>query len=380
MKLNNDKYNYKFNLKPLPEELNIMHIFDGTKDSYPTTFLRNQSNKILLELYTKYNKTNDLNQHNINYKNKIKIVIYTPPISDLCGGVMVMHNLCKTLINLQLDNIIVLIYAYDHKKYKNNFCNNFFNPLLMDDNTIVIYPENIFGNPLGAKHCVRWILLDLGIEMPSNFYTTWNKNDLVYHWEPSLLKNSKQLVNIWINPEIKNFNTNSRNLNCYALKKMQWIPNRLHKNLTIFHDKDAVSVDSASSTSEIVNIFNKSKLFYCYDPNTFFTIMAPLCGAATVLHPIDGVSKEEYFKSRILYHQKTNFCYDAGIAYGDDQEQINHALISVSSAKDQFDHLTTLYQDTVKDFVNDAIKKINGDKLQNTTDNIYYANRIKNFI
>lgn len=339
-------------------------------------FLRNQSYQTLIKLYQEYNKkyNNSYNQIDSNYANKIKIVIYAPPIHDECGGIMVLYNLLQTINSINNDNIIGLVYSYDHKTYQNNFCNLFFNPFWMDDKTIVIYPETITGNPLGAKHVVRWILLDLGLEVSSYHYKNWNKNDIVYHWEPSNLKNTKQLVNIWINPLIKNYQLNIRSINCYSFKKMQWIPQTLNTiKLESYHKTEDINIDKIS-TKEAINIFNKSKLFYCYDPNTFFSIMAPLCGCVTVLHPLNHLTKSQYFNSRILCH-KSGFCYDAGIAYGNSQEEISIALSSINDAKDQFDYLIELYKDTVNDFLSDIEHMVDDGVIpNNTVRNIYYSN------
>ncbi len=343
--------------------------------NYNVSFLRNQSHQTLINLYKQYH------QHNFNdnpikidqsYYNKIKIVIYTPPLNDLCGGIMVLYSLIQKINNIN-DNIIGLIYAYDHKEYPNNFCNNFFNPFWMDDNTVVIYPETITGNPLNAKYVIRWILLDLGLEVSHDHYINWNKDDIVYHWEPSFLKNTKQLVNIWINPIIKNYQQQERNINCYAFKKMQWIPQTLNQTeIQYYHTTQDTNLDKVS-VAEAVDVFNRSKLFYCYDPNTFFSIMAPLCGCVTVLHPLNNLTKKEYFRSRILCHPD-GFCYDAGIAYGNSPDQIRMAIESVNEAQDQFDYLCELYKNTENILIKDITNMVNNKIFPiNTVKNIYYS-------
>ena len=52
----------------------------------------------------------------------------------------------------------------------------------VDDNTIVIYPEVIEGNPLNAPHVIRWILAEVGINVNNNIINSWGKNDLVYYF------------------------------------------------------------------------------------------------------------------------------------------------------------------------------------------------------
>lgn len=338
-----------------------------------TKFYRTQDNKTLLDLFQKNNQLEKkdfiLSQ---DYVNSIKIVIYTPPLDIACGGIMVLHNLAKTINNFRSDNIKVYLYSYDHKRYSNDFCNNFINPFLIDDNTIVIYPENIVGNPLNAKHVVGWILLDLGYEAPKDFYKyAWSPTDIVYNWEPSFLTNSKRLVNIWTNPIIKNQQIKKRDNNCYAFKKMQWIPKTLNnRKIENYHNDKDINIDK-TSISEAVDIFNNSELFYCYDPNTFFSVMAPLCGCVTVLHPSNDLTKQEYIRSRILGHP-SGFAYDAGIAYSNDPSEIEKAKETVAESWNQYYTLCHLYQSTVSDFIKDMLDKINNKELTNTVKNLYY--------
>lgn len=337
-------------------------------------FLRSQNHKTLMYIYEQNIKNHIIPISVIDSKpstNKLKIVLYMPPPSVDCGGIMVMHNLAKSIINLNNSNIEVYIYYYDHRVYNNEFCNNFFNPFNMDDNTLVIYPETIIGNPLNAKYVARWILLELGLDVGADQYKNWNPNDIVYHWEPSQLKNTKQLVDIWINPIITRYNYNKRYNTCYGIKKMQWIPQALHpKGLTKYHDNSTINID-IMSIDGVIKTFNESIAFYCYDPNTFYSVMAPLCGCITVLHPLHNIDKKNFFKSRILYHKDTNFYFDSGIAYGNSKSEIKNAFKTVDSATEKFIHLVELYRDTVRNFVEDSIKLVSGEQLNNTVDTIY---------
>ena len=351
----------------------------ATSIQYDTVFYRMQSHSNLMNLYRQNNKI-EKTQFIVDqlYKDSIKIVVYTPPIDIKCGGIMVLHNFAKTINDFEYTNFKAYLYSYDHKTYVNDFCNNFYNPFLIDDKTIVIYPETIVGNPLGAKHVIRWILLDLGYEVPKNFYKyAWSPTDIVYHWEPSTIPNSRQLVNIWSNPSIKlTNNSKNRYKKCYAYKKNNDIPTAFHKKILKYHNDNDINIDKLS-IEQSIEIFNQCDRFYCYDPNTFFSIMAPLCGCATVLHPLDGVSRSMYFSSRITCHKTSGFCYDAGIAYGNDPEEINKAKQTVDQAWKQYNTLCNLYRSTGSDFVQDMVNMINGKQLPNTVQNLYYDNEVR---
>lgn len=332
----------------------------------------NQSNRYLKNKYKEHFPLDSDTISDKNYADTIKIVIYSPPVNDKCGGIMVLHHLCETINNLQYKNIKSYIYYYDHLKHTNNFCNNFFNPFLVDNNTIVIYPEIIVGNPLNAKHVIRWILLDIGIETQMNTVKSWQKSDIVYHWEPSKLNYSKQFVNIWHNPIVKPYSSQyNRKYNCYAYKKILHLPDgRLHKNsIKPYHKINDISVDNKNMI-ETMKIFYQSNIFYCYDPNSFLAILAPLCGCLSIIYPASGVSKENFYKARMIH--KNGFYLDSGIAYGDDPEEVERAKDSLPNIYKDFEYLKNLYKNDVKNFIEDLQQLIkNPSSLTNTVKNIY---------
>lgn len=84
-----------------------------------------------------------------------------------------MHYLAKVINDLNNPKFKAKLFIYNNLKYDNIFCNDFATIDELDDNTIVIYPETITGNPLNCKNVVRWILLELGIEMPLDHYINW---------------------------------------------------------------------------------------------------------------------------------------------------------------------------------------------------------------
>lgn len=381
-----------FNINPLPQQsyaIRAYHPSNGKQydpENKPKSKHANidpnrfQTNPMVLSRYRIANKIKKtLFIPDAKYSASIKVVIYTPPLSEVCGGIMVLHNLAKSIEQMFGENIKAYLFYYDCKVYNNNFCNNFFNPFLIDDKTIVVYPETISGNPLNAKHVVRWVLLDLGYEMSKNWYkSAWHKKDIVYHWEPSNLEYSKQLVNIWINPVVQqNKSIQNRHKKCYAFKKINFLPKAFHSKIHTYHNKNDINIDEIEDIKDTVKVFNECDTFYCYDPNTFFSIMAPLCGCKTVLHPVEGIDKKTYLNSRITGHP-SGFCYDAGIAYGNEKSELERASITLPQAQQQFDKLTKLYHSTVVDFVDDMVSMINGKTLDNTVENIYYRNEQKN--
>jgi hypothetical protein len=231
--------------------------------------------------------------NNYLINNKIKIIIYTRPFDIICGGIVALHNLAKCINESNNSEFYAKLFIYNNIKYDNIFCNNFATLDEINDNTVVVYPEVIFTNPLKCKTVVRWILLVLGIEMPLNHYKNWNQNDIIYHWES--ITGTKQLCTPFYNKIFTNKNNNNRSKTCYLIKKGSLI----HKKIHFIHNKDSICIKNLN-LEEIANVFNNCKYFYSYDPNTAYIIFAVMCGCVAIVHPIKNISKNEYFKNRIF--------------------------------------------------------------------------------
>ena len=75
---------------------------------------------------------------------------------------------------------------------------------------------------------------------------------------------------------------------------------------------------------ELLKLFNTHKTFITYDNNTFHSTQAALCGAISIVIP-DGRLNEEYWRN------STKRKY--GVAYGNNEDQINFALNTVDDLK-----------------------------------------------
>jgi hypothetical protein len=312
-----------------------------------------------IELLKHYHLTGKYKQYATN--SKIKIVIYTRPIDILCGGIVALHHLAKIINDFKHPEIYAKLFVYNNLKYNNIFCNQFETVDEINDNTVVIYPEIISGNPLNCKKVIRWILLSLGIEMPINHYINWGissltnsvsrddgSSTLIYQWE-SIQNSIPQLTVPWFNPIFKNTNQ-SRTKTCYLIKKGRL----LHKEINFIHDKDSICIDTMNLEEKSV-VFNQCTHFYCYDPNTAYMIFAVSCGCIAILHPIENVSKDEYFKNKIF--NKNNEIYNAGIAYGNSLSELEYAEKTLNKGINMYVNLFNDYKNTVIPFI-ESIKKL----------------------
>jgi len=358
----NPELKYYFNSRAKPYYICSKESFYNLYPDFDLSYYKNryfQNTKLTdFELLKHYHLTGKYEQYATN--SKIKIVIYTRPFDILCGGIVALHHLAKIINDFEHPNIYAKLFVYNNLKYDNIFCNQFETVDEINDNTVVIYPEVISGNPLNSKNVIRWILLSLGIEMPINHYINWGlksltdsistdgSNNLIYQWE-SIQNTIPQLSVPWFNPIFKNTNQ-PRTKTCYLIKKGLM----LHKEIKFMHDEDSICIDNMNLEEKSV-VFNQCTHFYCYDPNTAYMIFAVSCGCIAILYPVDNVSKSKYFKNKIF--NKNNKIYNAGIAYGNSCSEIEYAEKTINNGIDMYVKLFNDYKDTVIPFMK-SIEKL----------------------
>ena len=333
---------------------------------YKNRYFKNNETISETDILLYYHTNGKYKKHIIN--NKINIIVYSPPYDIKCGGILVMHKLVKLINEKYNDKFCAKLFMCNNLKYENPFCNEFAKIDELNDNTIVVYPEIISGNPLNAKHVVRWILLDLGIEMPLDHYKKWGVNDLVYYWETKEnIKNYKQLSCPFLNPIFKNKNCQERNETCYLIKKGRLI----HKNIEYMHPEESICIDNLN-LNEINDIFNKCKYFYSYDPNTAYVIFAAICGCIPIIYPIENLSENDYYKNRIF--NLNNTIYNKGIVYGNDDNKIFVAEKNINDCYDFYSDLFHLHATSIDSFLADILNlKINENaELNNTVSYIFH--------
>ena len=97
---------------------------------------------------------------------KFKFLVYSDFFNEKFGGHRILHKLGNTLHSLN-EEVYSLCDPSEFVKYpKMNISD--FNP----EDTIVIYPEVVIGNPINAKYVTRWLLNDQKYE--------YGEGDLVF--------------------------------------------------------------------------------------------------------------------------------------------------------------------------------------------------------
>jgi hypothetical protein len=300
-----------------------------------------------------------------------------PNFSFNAGGTVVQYYLANVLEEYGQN---VRIYTNNGVNTPNSIFSKFYDAnttdFAIDENTIVIYCEGTQGNPLNAKKVVRWMLSELGQNVPREWLNTWGKNELVYYFNSELKfeQNPEKKGNIYkllsvlyINPYIKQTNFNERNGVCYTIRKAH----EIHKNgFEKVHPPNSFEITRQHKQMDYVQIFNQYKWFISYDSLTFISIIAALCGCISVVKKVDGLSKRDWINTTAAAEyckfKGINNLY--GIAYG--KEDMQFAQDTIHLAKEQWDEIVNFCKEnTVKSFINDIE---DFDKMENTIEKNYY--------
>ena len=187
-------------------------------------------------------------------------------------------------------------------------------PFYDRENTIVIYPETIYGNPLNAKYIVRWLLYFYKYE---NDTAAYNSSDVFVAYRMvfnSLKLNPKEYhykINCFNSRLYRQYNFGDRTGCCYILRKGR---NRADVP-GIF---DGPVFDDDIDQKSLVDMFNHYKYCYSYDTQTFYTSIAAVCGCIPIVVLEPGKTESDYLGQDEKHH--------FGVAFGDSPEQIEYAV------------------------------------------------------
>lgn len=230
----------------------------------------------------------------------------------------------RFIINIKLTIAIFLNRLFPALGFNKKYFPEYFNashlkgcklqisPFFFNKNTIVLYPEIVYGNPLKAKNVVRWLLY---FNRYPNDIQAYDKHDLFicfreifndFTLNPSL---RKVTINHFDKDLYKQTNFSKRSGSCYFIRK-----GRNRKDLPLKFDGPVLD---DLPEEEKVKILNKCEFCYCYDTQTFYSSIASICGCKSIIVPEPGKNKSDYRGSddRLPY----------GIAYGNRKEELEWA-------------------------------------------------------
>jgi len=262
------------------------------------------------------------------------------------GGATCSFELAK-ILNLFCEDVRIFSTNQDQNHIYNNTFNyeTGYNSDYDRETTVVIYGERVTGNPVNAKHVIRWILAPIGVNISFDIIQSWQPTDLVYYFnseykfyeEGNVHKCGsiyKLLSSIHFNPNLINLNSQRHGF-CHTFKKCH-----IHPSINYIHPDDSYQIlDFGVEQDTLIEIFNNHKFFISYDPLTFLSVMAAACGCISIVYKVEGKSKEEWLQSTTLVEyfktQEVKELY--GVAYG--VEEIEYAVNTMHLVRKQWNDI-----------------------------------------
>jgi len=263
-----------------------------------------------------------------------KFLVFSPSYHPESGGVIALHKLCSLLNDIGYDAYLLNLFndypinrrnilsplSKIFKEIKNDWFSTYkLNPKLntkvllkpprtFDSEWVVVYPEIVFGNPLGAKNVARWMLYKPGFHKnhynfgKDEYHIDFNHyaDDFVF---PGTFKSS---INLYVlHFPFDHFNlsgalpNDQRSGTAYCVRKGidKQITHNLHNSVLI----------DRMPLYQIASILKRVKTFISYDPYTAYSLFAVLCGAESVVVPNKNMNEEQWYQDKSERY---------GVAYG----------------------------------------------------------------
>lgn len=264
----------------------------------------------------------------------MKFIVVVPDCNETSGGNNALFILAKKLSEYGHDSKVYVI----NKTYTSTIYTNYYTEENFYDDTFIIASEIVIGLVRSNK-IIRWILLG------TYLYPTYNKNEIIYYINPFCKNNPahKRLSVCHWPSGLENKNLPRTNESCYIIHKGSWNPiiNLMFQNNKIplkgLHLK-------GYNHEQLIQIFNTTKYFYCYDPCSFLVTMALMCGCIVIQYPIIGYTAEEW-------KYAVNLPTLNGVSYG--HNNIAQAEATIGLAVADCEKFKEQQELSVKNFIND---------------------------
>lgn len=261
-----------------------------------------------------------------------KFIIFAPPYNEKQGGTICLHKLVDLLnrkgfeayIYPSFENIVLnrknltvpllklareFLRAIIKFKVNKNLNTPIFrgpSKLLWTNEWVVVYGEQISGNPLKARNVVRWLLHQPGYHTGeinygfNELHIKFNEAIRDFHYPNSRLADFTMPI---IHYPLELYNeagaSSERAGIAYCIRKGKGKP--------IEHElRDSILIDNLSH-KEISKIFKRAEIFISYDTYTAYSRFAALCGCDSVVIPDKNITKEKWYP---------NPSDSYGVAYG----------------------------------------------------------------
>ena len=216
---------------------------------------------------------------NLFPKERRPYYIYTPSYTHISSGVRTLHLLTHALneagekayllpdygANFAANPHLNTPIIWQYPESRNFYANTGVDPT-------VVYPDIVRGNPVGAKHVVRYLLAPAGAYGGDS---TFPETDNIWGVLPSIA--SKVLTLPVSDPVI--FHPNSsheRKGSCFYAHKY----NKIHGNPLLSISNNSTPLEG--TLGQVADILRRSEVCYMYEVGSILT-EAALCGCSVVL-------------------------------------------------------------------------------------------------
>jgi hypothetical protein len=217
------------------------------------------------------------------------------------GGNQVLHDLAKILSKDYTTYVCANKTLIDSKAICINFDKT--KELAALNDTVTIYPEVITGNPFNAKNVVRYVLYYPGWHAGDKEY---NESELVITYNHEFVRNTKydkSFILTVLDPKLSIMQNTGQQRDKIGLLvrkskdfdyKMNVLKSYKHLiNLPIISIDDIIN--KCNNLNELAEIYNQITLFISFDPHTYHSVMAALCGCQSVVIPSEDLSSEDFY-------------------------------------------------------------------------------------
>lgn len=159
----------------------------------------------------------------------------------------------------------------------------------MRKNDIIVYPEVIFGNPLGFQNVVRYVLYFPGRNSgPKNYH----HSEMIFVHDRSFLNKGEILTLPWLDTKIFYDNKSSKTQDCYFIHKGgKWRKEKKTRGLLEINTK------TPNTREKLADLLRSTNILYSYDDCSALLDEALLCGCKVKVITKTGI---EDFKSDYL--------------------------------------------------------------------------------
>jgi hypothetical protein len=275
----------------------------------------------------------------------MKFLIYSFNYDWKSGGNQVLHDLSKILSQDYTTYVFGTTTVFDSKAICVNIDKA--KEIAIQDDVITIYPEVISGNPFNAKNVVRYVLYYPGWHAGDKEYSD---DELIITYNNEYVKDTKYdnaFVLTVLNPKLnimKNYDKKRNKIGLLVRKckdfdyKMNLLNQYKHLlKLPVISIDD--EINKCTDLRNLSKIYNTITLFISFDPHTYHSTMAALCGCTSIVIPSKEISNEEFYNVQKY-----------GVAYG--FENIDFAKLTYSK---MIDDLKQMEQNTFTQCANFVI-------------------------